>query len=508
MSDKDIWNDEEWIKRRSESNTYRRRYAGKHLDELLPGRDRDSGDAAKRFPLRLNLDKLACDIHRDITRGVPNDDDTLFVKSIIGRGEDPERAELIEDIINEGVWRPSSAGAIQQEALLSMNIYGGTAFKLSWEPWLFDLPYSLAVRPIKDPALINPKMDFLNPWRMTECYFGYEIDRDIAEAKYGIAPSSADKCLYMEHWTENAWKIQVDDQVPTIKFGNGQKVELQGENIFGFVPFYYIPHERTVEMYGESQAFGKDGLTREVNSRTVSISDLVASIKSDVLYGTDMRGTTGQFKMMSYEGQPMKLVLDLGDTKAMQNAKTPALHAIPMPDIPGNLVDWPMQLFSLWMMIERVSPAAFGLDDTSSGRITGPAISQRMWTSVAHCVTERTNFSTAKTMIDRDIIRMLANEQFKKDLELYGIDVPDINEKDARRKVKQNWPTMLPIDRAERHKELIEMLRERGMSIEEYVEERGKEDITRIRQEILDWQRDLAEVAPVNRPPMIANEKD
>ena len=179
-TDREIYDSSEWAERREKYAEYRRWYDGTYLDKKEQQREREGGKPVKRFPLHINVNRLACDVHRDIARGMPLHDDPLFVKAIVDIGEDPKRARELETIINDDVWRPSSGGPVQQEAILDMNIYGGCVFHLYWEPWDRDLPLGLAVRLI-EPAYIFPKFDHLNKWRMLECYVGWEIDPETAE---------------------------------------------------------------------------------------------------------------------------------------------------------------------------------------------------------------------------------------------------------------------------------------------------------------------------------------
>ena len=217
--DRDIWESAEWQARRRKCAQYEQWFDGTKLDGTMPVRDRETGEKVRKFPLDINLVQLACEVHRDLVRGMPDQDDPLFVQSVVDRGQDAALAEQVENLINESVWRPSHGGPLQQEAILAMMIYGGTVLKVSWEPWDPELPYGAAIRLIKNPGHIMPRADWLNPWKLLECYVGYEISAADAKAKYGMEVPGP-TALYMEHWTPSEYRIAVDGQVVSMKIGD------------------------------------------------------------------------------------------------------------------------------------------------------------------------------------------------------------------------------------------------------------------------------------------------
>jgi len=481
--DRDIWESTEWQSRRLKYQQYEQWFDGTKLDGTMPTRDRETGEKVRKFPLDINLVELACTVHRDLVRGMPDQDDPLFVQSVVDRGT--ENAEALENLINEGVWRPSHGGPLQQEALLSMMIYGGTVLKVSWEPWEIELPYGTAIRLIKNPGHIMPRADWLNPWKLLECYVGYEISAEDAMAKYGIEVASP-TALYMEHWTDSEYRITVNDRVVKMKIGDDAWT-LAGENPLGFVPIFYIPHERTTkELWGDSLVEGQTELVEEVNARTADLADVVRKSLPGVLLGTDITRNPSMRKVTA-DGQVVLRIVDLGNSRAMQGGSVkPEAKEMPTPDLPEELSRFPKTLLDFWMMVSRISPAVFGLDDTSSGRITGPAIAQRMWTSIAHAVTARSNFADAKTSADKAALRLIVSKR-----DSVEFPVPEITPRQIMTtKIMQRWPEMIPLDQEVRHREMIERLGQFGISIEGYLKAMGIEDVEGERQRILDWMKE------------------
>jgi len=277
-----------------------------------------------------------------------------------------------------------------------------------------------------------------------------------------------------------------------MKWG-GQKWELRGKNPYGAIPVHYVPHERTKDsLFGDSQIPRQQDIVDEINSRSADIADAVRAMRPGVYTSHDIDGTLNTRKV-DMDGITVARVIDLGHKRVAPNSGEPGLDPLGVPDAPETLLSFPKTLLDFWMMMTRISPAVFGLDDTRSGRITGPAIAQRMWTSIAHSTTERINFTEAKTAVDRALILALSR---KRDvLAEMGVAVPEIDEKTLPALgLVQKWPPMIPLERQDRHQELTARLRESGISIEAYLEAMGVEDIEEQKRLILEWQKDLAEI--------------
>jgi hypothetical protein len=497
-SDRDRYYEPDWTARRHQARTRRSWYDGTPLMERMGRREREEGNKVRKFPLGLNLVGLACDVHRDFARGIKDDNDLLVVRASVDRTGDPERGTLIEEVINEGIWVPSHGGPMQQEALLEMNIYGACVMQITWEPWEKELPYRTAVRLIRDPSSIDPIWNNRNPWRLEEVYIGYELDHDAARAIYNIEPhSEAEKPLYMEHWTKSEWIVRVDDQVPVMKW-DGKEWPLRGENPWGFVPVYYVPHERTTSLFGDGE-IGDEDIVKEINARAADISDIVRAAWPGMLYARDVERVPNVSPVM-VDGDVVFKILNLGRTRNVTGANPPTIGPIPTPDIPDSLVGWSRELLSFWQLAKRISPAVFGMDDTQSGRITGPAVEARMVSSTNHAITERTNLSDALSVIDQDLVHVLAERESSGAFGELEIEGPGFVEQDAQRRIVQKWYPMLPQDTTEEFEQWLNRLKEGGSSIEEFLKQMGVEDIEGEKQLIMDWLDYQAELEAKAQP--------
>jgi hypothetical protein len=460
-------------------------------------RDRQTGRKVYKFPLQINLPRLGCDIHRDLARGIPDSDLPLIVQATVERSSS-EQAEELERLIND-LWRTSYGAAIQQEGMLDMNIYGGVVYQIRWEPWKRLLPYRTAVRKIPSPGNIKPTWSRYEPWRMSSCYIGFLISREEAEEQYNVrVPANLTEVLYLERWDTQGWWVHVHGQIPNMTWGD-RKWVLAGENPFGFVPVYYIPHERTTELFGDSAVEGQQELTRDFNSRAANVSDIVRATRPGLLSGHDIQRNP-EVKRIDHKGTVLTHYIDLGPTRGVQGAQPPSLDSLPIPNVPEGIAGFPDTLLTWWMMVKRISPASFGQDDTQSGRITGPATANRMWTSIAHSSTERINYTTGKCLIDQDLVSVLkvkagALEELGVSLstDLSGVDPVSL-------RIMQRWPPMIPLDKQQLHSDLIEELREGGASIERYLRSKGVEDVEVEKQRIMAWLEWLAENEAKSRP--------
>ena len=476
--DEKIYANPAWERRRHKAKRNREWYEGEPLLQTLDEKDHETDTYMRMFPMGINLAGLGIDLHTDLARGTLNHDERLVASSKVIRDEEnPDEAEHLEAIINDGVWIPSHGGPLQYEALRSGNIYGAFGIQLMWEPWDPDLPHGLSVRLIKDPSEMHVVVDYRNPWRPLEVYIGYEISPEVAKAKYGITPENDTKpVLYLEHWTRKKWKVMVDGVVPKMKWPDGE-MKMEMDNPWGFIPVYYVPHDRKIDFYGSGHIEDTEDIILEFNARAANISDLVHATRPGKLYATDISTSPSTVLIRDERGKVEGKLTNLGNTRPSPNANAPKIFPTPTENISDSLLGYPTTLFEYWMIMARVSPATFGLDDSQSGRITGTAVANRMWTSVSHAITERMYFTEALCQIAGDIIRMLREREKAKAYEGKSLTAPNLQDVKGFPQIKQEWSPMLLMDRTVEHEMQIEALREGGMSWERYLNTQSIEDV-------------------------------
>jgi len=350
------------------------------------------------------------------------------------------------------------------------------------------LPYRLAVRHVKNPSMVKPVWDDWDPWRMIECYIGYEISKETALAKYGIEAQETltGKVLVIEHWAQDKWVVRVDGRVPTLKW-NDMEWRLEGENKWGRIPVYYIPHEPTFNLFGESQIDSREELSFEINSRVAQLGDIIQSSHPGVIWGKNL-GSDLTVRRVVLDGQVLFHVVDTGKGPPGGTRKTePELNSLPMPNVPDAIAELPKTLLDFWMMVNRLSPSLFGLDDTMSGRITGRAIQNRMWTSLAHALSSRTELTEVKNTVDKDIIHILRER--RESLSDLGIKPPRIDESDVSVNLSQKWWPSVPLDSLERDERLTDDFRYNALSPQTFYTERGYNDVEEETKRLMKWLR-------------------
>jgi len=100
-----------------------------------------------------------------------------------------------------------------------------------------------------------------------------QITADTA-LEHGVV-TTADEVYYIETWTPDHYRIQINDQILGVLDEETQTTVLYDQpNPFGFVPMVYIPHQRDFGIWGTSVITNAaKGLVREINARLADIGD-------------------------------------------------------------------------------------------------------------------------------------------------------------------------------------------------------------------------------------------
>jgi len=468
----EIYEDEEWAERRQLESKWGDWYSGKRImDAESRSTDPETGEPIKLYPLAINPIAKVCRIHRSVLLGMISDYDDMPVKTLFMSYDKTESArKSIEDaqrLITE-IWEDSGGPSIVQEAALMMQISGGHAFKIAWEPWNVNLRHRIRVVSLRS-HLIHPIYDVTDMWHLKECYIGYPITPDEALDRYGIKTRSATDVLYLEHWTEDTYEITVDGKVPTI---NG--VELRGANELGHVPVVYVPHLRSGDFFGVSHVPDLIGMTREKNSRSADRGDAVRETTHPQLYIKNVTSTPKVTTIIDQTGRPIASPINLGSAKSIANAPEPEMGYASAPAIPEAVLAYDNEL---WAEIRRqgdVASVAMGDDDVSGGRITGPVTAYRMWPTMSHTQIERVDFSMAIRMLARLMLIMHAEKSVSyvelgvKSIKLSS-DVLDFT-------VTTAWAPQIPIEVEAKVNMLTTRLKSGGISLYTYLKELGVRD--------------------------------
>jgi hypothetical protein len=123
----------DWAERRNLEEEYQEWFDGDALRDQETGAQDENGEKQKRYPLAVNSAKVYCEIHRDVMFGMPQTYDTPPV-GMAFLSENKDTADQIQAIYDR-IAKDSQLAALQTEAGLMMQIRGGHAFQVVWEPW-------------------------------------------------------------------------------------------------------------------------------------------------------------------------------------------------------------------------------------------------------------------------------------------------------------------------------------------------------------------------------------
>jgi len=493
-----IWTNAEWVEQRNLYAEYKALYDGEEA------KTKKTDDGELMYPLMLNPSAKVCRIHRAVLFGMRDEELTLPVRPLIQDADvSLDDRRMTQDMI-EDVWTDSDGIATLEEAGLLLQIYGGQFFKVRWDPFNLNLQHGISVQSFKSPAWCLPVYDLSDPFNLHKAYIGYYISAELAKSKYhvDVAPDK-DKVFYLETWDKATWSVKIDGKVATEYYPDGRvdvngqnQAKLEGANLWGAVPIVYIPHERDGKFYGQSLIRDMAGLTRELNSREADIGDAVSVQTHRTLAVKNAQGRTN-LKMrpiLGLDGKKVNEALDLGNKPAMQHSGDPHMWAIENPDVPSAVQDFPSELWGEIRTATDIASVAMGEDDVSGGRITGPVTAYRMWPTMSHCMTERSNFATGMNHIAKLILRIARVQTEGNQYKAFGRISPTLPKMAEDFRITQSWYPMIPIEALQKNTMLNARLAVGGISVHQYLIEMREQNVKEEEERIWADRERLAEI--------------
>lgn len=464
----------EWFTQTTKYWQYFYHFDGDLFDETV-------GEAEK-FPLKLNIYKLAAMMHCGFLFGEVADNSEPLVQTIIEPwGQNSSQADYdlgrkLTDIVNR-VWYESDGRGLQQENGIISQVAGGCVFDVASAPGREEegfLPLRIGQTM---PYYFFPVWEPTNHSQLLEAIIAFPISALQAKL-YGVDKGGVGNDLqYQEHWKRDDFRIEVEGQVITYK-----GLEMQGRPIGGFVPYTYIPHIRAGEFYGESLFEGKDNLAKEVNARWADLGDVVAdNARQMAAIWNSQRPTIRRLGRT----QP---VIDLGQ-------ELPGMGGPPGIKFPTAIqtstgsVQYANNLLSLARTEAFCPPVVFGVDEGSQRSYLTLAI--RMIPLIVHIRQERTLWTVGLNQMARHILRICAEQDIE------GVKPEDL----ARLKIWQDWAPILPRDRETETNEVILRFQANLITMEQALLKLGDiKDIKTAMNLIKDWMEYKAEVEAMAKP--------
>ena len=482
-SPEDVWNGSVWTSLRQQYDDRLYWYKGDEWQKGISGGIKDEdGNPELKYPLQLNPIAKMCRVHRAVMLGMQQDSyNAPPVKTSVSRSgllerSDREIAERAENFYNN-IWWQNNGGSLQFESTLAMQYYGGSVFRLNWEPFNRHLPNRIALYYLDSPSYFLPvSWSPSNQWRILECYIGYEIPAETAKILYGITPKekSKENVLYLEHWTEDEYQITVDGKVPVFQVGENQ-IEQQGENPWRVVPVTYIPHERDGGFFGRSLIDGDSplaGMAKELNARMADRGEAVRDAR-DIIWGKNIRQGSITARVLNMGGGIQIPLVDVGGS-TMPNSPEPELDVAKMQGPPKSAEQYDADVWSELMNQADVAPVALGRDDTGSGRITGPVTAYRMWPTMQHTMAERMYYTDGLRHLANVAMRIGLWAQAGGEFARAGVrNPPQLDERMLEFSCGANWRPMIPIEVETQSRILNERLQAGGISVHDYLVQQG-----------------------------------
>lgn len=436
-----------------------------------------------RYPLKINPIRNFARKHAALVLGDIPDTPQHVIKSVVkpklayfgGSPDEKTRevASFVENSLNE-VWHGSNSNSIFYENAVISQHLGGHVLKVNYSPWRKDLLIPIWVRNLV-PDFFLPLWSADNPWDLLECYVIYRIPRAAAERQWPLIKfkTQLPYSVYCEHWTKDEYSITVDGVPLEIRYDGGKMKYDKTENVFGVVPFAYIPRYREGGYYGASMVPDIDGLAMEFNSRSADIGDAIRKSVHRKWLGRNLAQNPTERELNKAE----KFV-DIGNTNPMWEGP-PELWAADSPTWSPEMMKYNDFLWDQLLREGSLGPTAFGHDEGSQR--SALTLAFRMWPSTISARAQRLFWTDGLNAIDHIILRMMESQKIKvngKSIPLDSATMFDVN---------KDWLSMIPRDRESEVSEIILRAQTELISTETALEMFGnipdvQQEVERIRE--------------------------
>lgn len=392
-----------------------RLYTGQIWDELVPNDESGSDEPVLRFPLRISYEKSIADKYADALIGeVPDGPEPVIPIRVMprvspldeGPTSDQKRMAMQDELFVNQVLMDNNGRALQQENVKICQILGGAVFKITWSPQTEYLEHGIKVEIIM-PDFFMPVWDTTAPDHLLEAWVVWRMPAREASILYDfdLTEGAADP-LFVEHWTCKTVNITLNGKPLRYKgsYIDSETMEVEDfdityedhPNIFGEVPFFYIPTERSGQFYGDSviQPFG--GLTREINARLADLGEIIRDSAHPNVYVKNVTTT----RTIDLGGQ--RDAIDLGVTAP--GMAEPTVDLISVPTLADPLVNYPTMLQDVLSRRSNIPGVAEGVDEGSQR--SALTLAFRMWPLTARVRAQRTNWGAGTVRMAKFILKI------------------------------------------------------------------------------------------------------
>lgn len=456
-------------------------YDGEVLDEEVEGAPTDTGKAALKYPLRINMIRTAVQKHAFALLGEYDQTGILEFRAKPGDlgSEDPLVREL--ESFLEDVWDENSQLSTLPEQARIAHICGGAVFKIASDD---TKPSGIRLEVIL-PDYFFPVWDGTDYHNLLSAIVSYLIPTQEAVLKFGFVPdaaSSADHVLYQERWTQDSYEITIDGKPiknprTDLPYG-GKNPFIDPDTGRGIVPFVYLPVGRCGEFYGTSIIPLLKGIQDEFNLRMADVGDAINEGVHPLRYACNLSKKKETIKLSRYT------IVNLGTSLPGHDA--PEVDYVKHPGLPVGTDKWLDLLKGEFREHAHTPPVAYGIDEGSQR--SALTLAFRMWPTTSHTRDTRAFWSEALIMLCRKAVI----------IHMRKAKSPRVEAKHLGLRVMVIWPPIIPRDREQLVSEQLLLVQGALRSPQTALQRLG--DVTDIDGEIekiKEWRTWLAELAAI-----------
>jgi hypothetical protein len=398
-------------------------YTGAKLEETVT----DQGEEIELYPARINPLPGSALKHAHTLFGETIDDGAPLVSpKFVKHGTITDDQVTNAEEVLRAIWADSAARTLQYTNGLISQIYGGAIFKADYLPQDKSRAYPIKIskiHPLNFMGILMPDEEF----RLSEAWYIKNVSSETAK-KYGVIVPEEEIGLWVEYWNPEEHSIKINGD-PIRRSYNGVIKSFDGRNVFGEVPVVYLPHERTLGLWGTSMIHPLIGLVRELNARAADYGDAV----SDDSHETYALRNSSNPKVITLGG---KRVLDLGSNNSAvgMNSGDPDLFAFSDAKASAPMSQIVDDLYKHYRRAAYIPAVADGEDEGSQR--SGMTLAFRMWPMTSHVSTERIFWTSGLDHFTKILVRFCASK-----------GIVEISENITKASVRQEWLPMLPRDR-------------------------------------------------------------
>lgn len=423
-------------------------FTGAIWDEVIPDTYEEDGTPRLRYPLRINYLKTICMKHSYVLWGEVPDGPQPLAPVRCSPRNDEEDGNVDEDLkktvkkcqnfINQ-VWMQNDGRALQQEGGLTQTYLGGYVMRLGWSPEDVDLQYKIRLENVL-PDFFLPIWDNGHPGDLLEAWIAYRMPAREAAFRFpdmGIDIGASADPLYIEHWTKDTVDIWLNSK-PLIYTVNDVTLNYENaRNPFGFVPFEYIPRERSGGYYGLSLLDDLVNEVKELNARMADMGDAVFEVAHREVFFKNLNRTPGT---IDYGGT--RPGIDIGFAAPGQPGEPDAFPIDP-PAISDGVSSYPETIRKQLQRDGFVPGVAEGEDEGSQR--SALTLAFRMWPLTAKVRAVRTYWTVGLIRIAKKILKMgIIKKQIQVPMSVFD----DID-------WAVEWSPMIPRDREQELNEIV-----------------------------------------------------